>query len=154
MKLTRSVNKIFNNANDELAGLVTRSKQLHALTLEFREFLPDLLQSNCYIAGKNAETLSIYVSGPSFAAKLRYLSSELIQNMQLNSRNFTTIQQLSIKVLTPTAADKVEEHVGNELEMNLDNAAQMTQFAESMPDDELKTALLKLAAHGTKKQKS
>jgi len=143
MKLSRSVNKVLVEANDDLAILVTRTKQLSYLTQILRQQLEPNLAAHCYIGKLEDECLVILVDSAAWASKLRFHSQSLLPQLQTAHQSFAQIQLIRVKILSQSVS--TPEPVYQKPKMNKENAKGLTTLAESIDDPNLQAALARLA---------
>jgi len=143
MKLSRSVNKVLVEANDDLAILVTRTKQLSHLTQVLRQQLEPDLATHCYIGNVDRDCLIILVDSAAWASKLRFYAQNLIPQLQAVHQNFSNIQQIRVKVLSQSVSAPEPQY--QKPKMNKENAKGLTTLSESVDDPNLQAALARLA---------
>jgi len=146
MKSSRPIDKVFQDASDELATLITRTKYLRRLTQIFRSYLDTDLAPHCYIGNIEGSALTIMVDGPGWATKLRFLAPDLLRNLTQGYQIFSGITQIKVKVLTNMGEPTVTViHAGPQ--MNQENGRGIETLARGIDDPELQKALQKLARH-------
>ncbi len=143
MKLSRSVNKVLVEANDDLAILVTRTRQLSYLTQVLRQQLESDLAIHCYIGKVDKDALVILVDSAAWASKLRFYSQTLLPQLQMAHHSFASLQQIKIKILSQSVT--LPEPVYQRPTMNKENAKGLNTLADSIKDVELQAALVRLA---------
>jgi len=143
MKLSRSVNKVLVEANDDLAILVTRTKQLSYLTQLLRQQLEPDLAVHCYIGRLDNDTLVILVDSAAWASKLRFHSQSLLPPLQAAHQSFAQIQQIRIKILSQSVTAPPPEF--QRPTMNQENAQGLKTLADGIEDADLQAALVRLA---------
>jgi len=143
MKLSRPINKVLVEANDDLAILVTRTKQLSYLTQVLRKQLEPDLAVHCYIGNVDQECLVILVDSAAWASKLRFYSQDLLSQLQTAHQNFSQIQQIRVKILSQSV--NAPEPEFQKPKMNKENAKGLTTLAENVDDPSLQAALARLA---------
>jgi len=146
MKSSRPIDKVFEQASDELATLITRTRQLKRLTNILRRHLDEQLAKHCYIGNISTPVLTILVDGASWATKLRFATPDLLEKLRQENHIFSDINQIKVKILTPiNKTESTAIHTGPQ--MNLENARGLRSLAESIEDPGLQQALNKLARH-------
>ncbi len=143
MKLSRSVNKVLVEANDDLAILVTRTRQLSHLTHILRQQLEPDLAAHCYIGNLDRENLVILVDSAAWASKLRFHSQTLLAQLQAAHQSFASIEMIRVKILSQSVS--APEPVYQKPQMNKENAKGLNTLAESIQDEALQSALARLA---------
>lgn len=151
MKSSRPVNKVLNDANDELAILVTRTRQLASLTRILRQQLDPAIASHCYVGRIEHNRLVVIVDSAAWATKFRFYSAALLPALKNAHHSFAKIEQIQVKILTPTGQDwtsAAAPAVTVRPSLNEENARGITTLADSIDDPELQAALNRLARHG------
>ncbi len=143
MKLSRSVNKVLVEANDDLAILVTRTKQLSSLTQVLRQQLEPDLAVHCYIGRLDESALVILVDSAAWASKLRFHAQTLLPLLQTAHQSFARTEQIKIKILNQSA--KQPDPVFQRPSMNKENAKGLNTLADNVDDADLQAALSRLA---------
>lgn len=148
MKLSRSVDKVLQEADSDLAILVTRTRQLRALTDKLRSLLDPALAKHCYMGGIEEEKLTILVDSAAWASKFRFYSQTLLPALNEVHPAFSRIKTFQIKVLNQTQEQEPVPY--QRPEMNQANARGLKTLAESVDDTQLSEALTRLASHANK----
>jgi len=146
MKSSRPVNKVLSEANDELAILVTRSRQLANLTAILRRQLDTNLAPHCYIGGLEKDKLTVIVDSAAWATKFRFYSAILLPNLKEAHHSFAQIEQIQLKILNPVAQE-TEQEESQRPTLNKQNAKGLETLADSVEDPGLQAALTRLAKH-------
>ena len=148
MKSSRSLDKLFEEAHDDLAILVTRTRQLKRLTALFRSHLDNELAPHCYLSTINDTELTVFVDSAAWATRVRFQVPQLIPILRTVSPVFAKLENIRIKVLTQNSemASSVSQHIGPT--MSKENANGINSLSESIDDPALQEALLRLARHG------
>ena len=100
MKSSRPMNKLFEEAHDDLAILVTRTRQLRRLTLEFRRHLDPELAPHCYISQIENDLLVVFVDSAAWATRLRFLVSQLVPKLRAATPAFSQVGPITDLSLT------------------------------------------------------
>lgn len=143
MKLSRSVNKVLVEANDDLAILVTRTRQLSYLTQILRQQLAPDLADHCYIGKLDNDCLVILVDSAAWASKLRFHAQTLLPQLQAAHQSFAQISLLKVKILSQSVS--APEPVFQRPTMNKENGRGLTTLADNIDDENLQAALTRLA---------
>ncbi len=143
MKLSRSVNKVLVEANDDLAILVTRTKELSYLTQILRQQLEPDLAVHCYIGKLDKDCLVILVDSAAWASKLRFHSQTLLPQLQMAHQSFAQLSLIRVKILSQSVSIPEPEY--QKPKMNKENAKGLNTLAESIDDADLQAALTRLA---------
>jgi hypothetical protein len=143
MKLSRSVDKVLQEADSELAILVTRTRKLRGLTEALRDLLPQDLAPHCYIGNIEPECLTIMVDSAAWASKFRFLSQSILPELQQLNPVFKGVKKIQVRVLNQRF--EPEPVTYQRPQLNQENAKGLVTLAESVDDDNLKAALTRLA---------
>lgn len=148
MKLSRPVNKVIAEAGDNLAILVTRTRQLSQLNQILRNHLDVNLAPHCYIGNIERENLVILVDSAAWASKLRFSAQSILANLCSAHPSFANVKKIQIKILNqpvqPTEAEFQRP------QMNEENAKGLVTLAQSVDDPDLQAALTRLANRKSK----
>lgn len=152
MKSSRSLDKVLQDAHDELAILVTRTRQLRRLTTILREQLDETLAPHCYIGSLEPASLTILVDSAAWASRLRFETGQLVDKLHAVHPAFARLAQIKVKIITdmrqdipPTAAVQSQTRP----QLNRENARIINSLADSIDDTELHDALQRLARRVT-----
>lgn len=152
MKSTRTINKIFQETDSDLAILVTRTRLLKRLTHILRRQLEKELATHCYVGNLDKDTLVILADSAARASKLRFCSSQLLDVLPTADPAFLGIKQIRIKLLQQSAQNTDDSPSnGQGPHMNQENANGIKTLANSVDDEQLHDALLRLARHAKEK---
>ncbi|MGD9386138.1 MAG: DUF721 domain-containing protein [Thioalkalispiraceae bacterium] len=143
MKLSRSVDKVLQQADSELAILVTRTRKLRALTEAFRSLLEPELAAHCYIGNIERERLTVMVDSAAWASKFRFLSQSILPALNNLDHIFSEVKQIQVKILYQSPEQPAPHYQRPEL--NEKNAEGLLTLAEAVDDDNLQAALTRLA---------
>lgn len=116
-------------------------RQMQHLQYLFASVCDSQLAQQCQVATLKNDTLYIHVSSTSWATRLRYCTSELIKALQ-GFEEFKSIKALKILIRTP---DKKINATHAPIPISQESATFLTQIANTIEDEALKEALLKLA---------
>ena len=144
MKSSRPIDKVFKDASDELATLITRTQQLKRLTHMLRRHLDPQLAKHCYIGNINKPVLTIVVDGASWATKLRFVAPTLLGELSQENPIFSELTQVKVKILTPIL-EREGQIIHPGPQMNAENARGIQSLAENIEDPALQQALQNLA---------
>lgn len=143
MKLSRSVDKVLQEADSELATLVTRTRKLQALTLTFRQVLDPELASHCYVGNIENDCLTVLVDSAAWASKLRFSSHSILHNLNQLNHMLSRINKLEVKIVNQRIEQPAPAY--QKPQMNQENAKGLITLAESIDDNGLQAALTRLA---------
>ncbi len=150
MRLSRSLNKILEEADSDLAILVTRTRRLRTLTTLFRGLLEPDLADHCYIGNINDDRLTVMVDSAAWASKFRFYSQSILPALNNLHPSFYTVKHVQVKILTQPFEPPPLPYQRPGL--NQENAKGLRILAESVDDTELQAALTRLA-HRAKRGK-
>lgn len=151
MKSGRSMNKLFDEAHDDLAMLITRTRQLRRWTGLFRGNLDPELAPHCYLGRVDDSDLTVYVDNAVWATRLRFEAPQLIPKLRQSNPVFAKLNNIKVKVLVPNQNDKKKSHQAVGPTMSADNANGISVLSKSIEDPELQQALQRLARHAKPK---
>jgi hypothetical protein len=151
MKSSRSLNKLFTDSHDELAILITRTRQLRRLTAAFRKQLDADLAPHCYIGNLDETSLSVFVDSAAWATRLRFQIAHLLPRLRQASPHFAKLEEIRIKILTPRHVPTRSHPMPDGPSMSQDNANGINTLSNSIDDPALQQALQRLAKHAVKK---
>lgn len=143
MKLSRSVDKVLQEADAELAILVTRTRHIRGLTEQFRGLLEPDLAPHCYIGNIEKERLTIMVDSAAWASKFRFVSQSILPAVNALNPAFSMVKSIQVKVLNQPFEPKPRPYQRPEL--NQQNAEGLLTLAENVDDENLQAALTRLA---------
>jgi len=90
----KSVNQLMVKSSGRLNYLLQHSKLIKKLDKIFNESLPEKLKQHCHVANLRDKTLVIYSDSSLWATQLRYMASDLLQQLEKTM----PVEQLEIKV--------------------------------------------------------
>lgn len=143
MKLSRSLDKVLQEADSDLGILVTRTRQLSGLTKRFRTLLEPALAPHCYIGNIVDDHMTVMVDSAAWASKFRFYSQSIIPSLNTLHPSFSKIRHIQTKILSPRYEPAPVPYKRPEL--NQANAAGLKTLADSVDDDALEEALTRLA---------
>ena len=151
MKSSRTLDKLFEEAHDDLAILVTRTRQLRRWTTLFRSRLDEELAPHCYLSNLDGPALTVYVHSAAWATRLRFQAPNLIPDLRATNPVFASLETIRVKVLAPDKAATVSPTKSAGPAMSKDNAQGINTLSESIEDPELQQALQRLAKNALEK---
>jgi hypothetical protein len=151
MKSSRSLDKLFEEAHDDLAILITRTRQLKRLTSLFRSLLDSELAPHCYISKIEDTSLTIYVDSAAWATRLRFQVPQLIPQLHPVNPIFSKLDNIKVKVLMQNSEPNARSQEQTGPTMSIENANGINSLSESIDDPALQLALQRLARHATQK---
>jgi hypothetical protein len=149
MKSTRSLDKLFDEAHEDLAILVTRTRQLMRWTALFRAQIDNELAPHCYLSNIQDRTLIVYVDSAAWATRLRFQIPQLLDKLRATNPVFSNLEEVKIKVLTQSQQHLHDIVVSTGPTMSAENANVINSLSESIDDSGLRKALQELAHHAT-----
>jgi hypothetical protein len=108
--------------------------------------LPPPLDAHCKVLNLRGDCLILAVDNPLWASRLRFQTRTLLQ--QLASAKTVTVRTVQIKVL-PQSAPRPKKTRRNK-PLSASNAKLVRQTAQSLKDERLRAALLRVASRGEK----
>lgn len=129
------------------ARLLQRARALMALDGLLAELLPAPLNEHCHVLNVRDATLVLAADSPVWAARLRFHSAQLVK--QLCERQTVTVRTVRIRVRSPQRGYR-QDNPRPAARPSARGSAMIRKAAETVSDDNLKSALLRLA----KSQKS
>lgn len=151
MKSSRSLDKLFEEAHDNLAILVTRTRLLKRLTLELRSHLDPELAPHCYISNLDGARLYVYVDSAAWATRLRFQIPQLIPNLRHANPVFAKLDTIRVSILTHAGEPQAQSVQSDGPVMSQENGSAINSLSESIDDPSLSQALRRLARHARPK---
>ena len=151
MKSSRSLDKLLEEAHDDLAILVTRTRQLKRLTGSFRQQLDSDLAPHCYISNVDGANLTVFVDSAAWATRLRFQAPNLIPQLRRSNPVFAKLENIKVKVLTQSGDTSPALPSKPGPSMSAENAKGINSLADNVDDPELQEALQRLARHAIQK---
>ncbi len=90
----KSVNQLMVKSSGRLNYLLQHSKLIKKLDTIFNDSLPEKLKQHCHVANLRDKTLVISSDSSLWATQLRYMSSDLLQQLEKTM----PIEQLEVRV--------------------------------------------------------
>jgi len=146
MKLPRQINKLLKTKNSQVAALVTQAQKLEFLNNKLLDLLPAPLPLHCHLAKINNNTLVIVVDSPTWSTRLRYSIPDLLAKLKHQSHYFIAVKNIDIKV-NPKWNSKTVHRVLKPKPISAETAKCLKETANSIENETVKKALLKLASH-------
>jgi hypothetical protein len=143
----KPVNDLLNSARP-LSWLSKKLAEQQSLLKQVRLLLPSPLDDHCSSAVLQNGKLVLLADSPVWASRLRYLSHNLQQ--QLGQKGFT-IRRIQSKVSIPEDLVKQQQKTRPIRPLSQANADLLRSVAESMENQDLKNALLRLSRHKTRR---
>jgi len=147
MKSGRSMDKLFEEAHDDLAMLITRTRQLRRWTGLFRAKLDPELAPHCYLGRVEETRLTVYVDNAVWATRLRFEAPQLLSALRDSNPVFSKLTNIQVKVLVPNQAATSKPRKPEGPTMSAENANGINILSKSIDDPELQHALQRLARH-------
>lgn len=151
MKSSRPLHKLFEEAHDDLAILITRTHQLTRWTTLLRSLLDEELAQHCYISTIENVALTVYVDSAAWATRLRFQVPQLIPQLRNVNPVFSKLERVHVKVLTQSSPVTVQPLHATGPTMNSENANGINNLSNSIDDPALRQALQHLARNARPK---
>jgi hypothetical protein len=139
-----SVSKLFSGGI--LPQLLEHGRVLTQLNRILSRTLPPPLADHCQVLNLRQHTLTLGVDGPLWASRLRYQTRTLLQ--QLAQVESVTVHTIQVKI-RPEPGPKNKKPCRNS-RLSADNARLLQQTANTLGDERLRAALLRVASRGEK----
>lgn len=130
--------------------LLDHARVLADLEKRLQSLLPEPLGTHCRVLNLRDHTLTLAADSSAWAARLRYQTRILLQ--QLARSPSVTVRTIQVRIL-PTPRPEPEKPKRN-ARLSSDNARLLRQTAESLADPALRSALLKVATRAGKAKDS
>ena len=114
------------------------------LLIQVRESLPPPLDRHCIGAIPQGEELTLLVQSSAWASRIRYLSRELLKQLQRRQLRF---KQVHIRVSIDTKPSERIKTSRRAKPLSTENAQLLRSLSETLDDDQLKPALQRLSRH-------
>jgi hypothetical protein len=140
---TVAIQNLLTDNRSTFAALYHRSNELQVFQENLKAKLPPPLRDHFILANINKTTLTIHTDSPAWAAKLRFLTPDILNYAQ-NLCSPNTPKTIRIKVVPPAIQPKKRKRVIN---LSSENAQLILDTANSITDPGLREALLRLSHH-------
>ena len=97
MSRSRSLNKLFNDAEGVLATVIARSAALSTIETQVNKAIPTLLKQQVWLADIRDHTLTLICSSNVIANRLRFMEYQLLNKLS-GQHGLGEINQLQVKV--------------------------------------------------------
>lgn len=128
--------------SDHLNVLLGQARLLRRITDGIRNALPEPLASHCHAANIDGDTLVVGCDSPTWAAKLRYQTPQVLSQLK-GQPDLPAFSQIRIRV-QPLDEER-SRTTGRRFYMSEHSAALITSVADNTADPELKAALRRLS---------
>ena len=145
MKSPTPVKKILTSQGSSpgLRQLISRMDKLRSLNARLQQLLPTPLAQHCSVASADQGRLSILVSSPAWATRLRLLHPKIIKAF-----NDLGIKSVTTQIL-PENQQQARPRVGmRRPRLSQQSARLLIELAENTSDPKLKDALRRLSRNG------
>ena len=140
---------------------VIQAKKLAEFSRLLRRVLPPECHGHVEVANIRDQNLMLITDSPVWTTKLRQLSPQILQFIQSNTAGDTNRTQIIHHIQISTryhAPDSGEQQALNKknrhkVQISEKTATMLSQSADSIEHQQLKTALLKIASHVNKQNK-
>lgn len=141
----KTLNKLLSSGR-ALASIEEKLAEQEALLKQLRSLLPQPISEHCIWAIPKKGDLILLVDSPVWASRLRYLSPKL--NQQLRQYGLK-VRRIQVKV-SIMRGDVLQDKTRRANPISAANAKLLSSAAQSVDDEELRSALLRLSRHGMK----
>lgn len=142
MNSPRPLYKLLQGEKNQLADLVTTTRQLRRLNQSLLSVLDQPLTDHCRIARYHSEQLVIQVDSPVWASRLRYYVPTLLQELKQNIPDLQGLKSIKIHV-APATPPPVEKPPAQR-EISPAASQDIHAMAEAIEDPALRAALQRL----------
>lgn len=141
----KPLNKFLNSAKT-LAGIKAQLAEQEAIIEQLQGILPPPMVEHCVRAIPKNGDLVLLVDSSAWASRLRYFSPQLNRQLQQNG---LAVRRIQVKVTLVNSRNAHRERMRRINPLSPSNAKLLKSVAESLDDNELRMALLRLSTHGT-----
>ena len=141
---TPSLRTLFTDNKNMVGDLLKHANYIQQLQSKLHEYLGPPLNTHCILANHKNDILILHADSPTWAAKLRYLTPDILSYMHQQC-HITKLKTIRIKVM-PTIISPVKTST-RQLTLSATSAKLMNDVANTMSDQALRASLLKLAKH-------
>lgn len=128
--------------------LISQAKRLDQLTLLLQQALPPETFGHYHVANMRKQTLVIITDSPVWTTRLRQLAPAILGILSHNAIKSVQHVQVSSRVHYKPARPPIKPTIKREL--SAASSRQIEDSASCIKDENLKSALQKLARHGQK----
>ncbi|MCU7922769.1 MAG: DUF721 domain-containing protein [Candidatus Thiodiazotropha sp. (ex Dulcina madagascariensis)] len=115
-----------------------------ALFQRVRQYLPPPLDSQLKAAVMQEQTLSLFVSSPVWASRLRYLIPQLHRQLRESGLR---VERLRTRILPDERAGAAKPTLKRRLKLSRESGELLRRTAASISDRQLRDAMLRLSSH-------
>lgn len=126
-----------------LGRLIQHGDRLRELESRLTAHLEPPLNQHCQIANYANNTLTLHTDSPTWAAKLRFITPDIL-NFMRNNCSLSEIKTVRIRIMIP---DTKTANTAKHLTLSPSTADHIKEVALSVTDDGLRHSLLKLSKH-------
>lgn len=139
-KRTRTISEFF-VSSDRLSQICNHIEKINELQIILLENLDSPLNEHVIVADIRQQTLVLHTDSAAWAAKLRYLTPELLKAFKSDTPRIRTIR---IKVMPP---DSLNQTTRRAQPVSAQAADAMREVADKIEDPALRSTLLSLAGN-------
>lgn len=147
MNFSGPLYKLLLGKKGEVADLVTQTRRLRQLTRLVRTELEGGLAGHCQVAGFRPPALTLVADSPAWATRLRFQSKPLVRQLKRKYKEFQALEYIEVRIypsrLQPKSPPPPARRISRAAADNI------VAMAESIGDEPLREALLKLARHAS-----
>ena len=140
----RPLYAFFTTSNSKAGLLLKHANYINQLQSELHNYLGQPLNSHCKIANYKKDILIIHADSPGWAAKLRYMTPDILSFMHQQFR-LTNLKTIRVKV-SPCSKKPVKS-LKKQITLSPTSAKLINDVANTVSDHALKTSLLKISRH-------
>ncbi len=148
MNFSGPLYKVLLRKKGEVEHLVTQTRELKRLTRLLRAELDNSLAPHCHVAHLTPSRLTIVVDSPAWSTRLRFQSAGLLRQLSKKHNILQGVNNIDVKVyparMQRRAPPSIPRHISPEA------ADVLTNMANSLDEQALKQALLRLASRANK----
>jgi len=133
------------NSGKTLATIGGKLAEQDALLKQLRSLLPEPLSAHCVWSILKQGELIVLVDSPAWASRLRYLSPKITQQLRQTG---LAVRGVQVKVSLSNKRHMPRKKIRRATPISNANAKLLSSVAESVDDDELRNALLRLSRCG------
>lgn len=147
MNFSGPLYKLLLGKKGEVADLVTQTRRLRQLTRLVRAELDSGLADHCQIAGFRPPALTLVADTPAWASRLRFRSKSLSLQLKRKYKEFQRLEYIEVRISPARLQPRTEPPAARRISRAA--ADNIMAMAQSIGDDPLREALLKLARHAS-----
>lgn len=147
MDISGPLYKLLLGKKGDVADLVTEARRLSRLTRLLQNELDSALAPHCQVTRLAPPELTILTDSPVWATRLRLHASVLAKQLHEKYIEFQKVEYIEVKVYPSRHETPDPEPLPRQISSEAANS--IIAMAQSLEDEPLKEALLKLAKHAS-----